>query len=51
MARIAFYIGGIAAGFAAWVILRNQTNSARQVPAQQADAMLRQAWADHHTRA
>lgn len=51
MARIAFYIGGIAAGFAAWVILRNQTNSTRRVPAQQAAAMLREAWADHHTKA
>jgi hypothetical protein len=51
MARIAFYIGGIAAGFAAFVILRNQTNSMRRVPAQQAAAMLREAWSDHHTTA
>jgi hypothetical protein len=51
MARIVFYFGGVAAGFAAWMIWRNQVSAARRIPAQKAAEMLREAWADHHTTA
>ena len=51
MARIILYVGGIAAGFAAWMIWRDQRGMVRRIPAKEAAAMLWEAWADHHTRA
>ena len=51
MGRVVFYLGGIAAGLAAWLIMREQLSAARRIPAVQAAEMLREAWADHHTTA
>jgi hypothetical protein len=51
MLRIALYVGGVAAGLAAWVIWRDQIRATRRVPVKEAAALLQQAWADHHTRA
>jgi hypothetical protein len=51
MLRLAFYVGGVAAGLAAWMVWRDQIRANRRVPAKEAAAMLAEAWADHHTRA
>jgi hypothetical protein len=51
MGRVLFYVGGVVAGIAALMILREQMSAARRIPAAKAAAMLREAWADHHTTA
>jgi hypothetical protein len=51
MLRIAMYVGGMAAGIAAWVVWQNQVRAHRKVPVQQAAEQLKAAWADYHTRA
>ena len=56
MARISLYLIGIAAGVAAIVTYRNRNNnfsmnSTDRLPVQKAADMLRQAWADHRTKA
>jgi hypothetical protein len=51
MLRLALYVGGVAAGLAAWLVWRDQVNAVRRVPVKQAAAMLQEAWADHHTTA
>lgn len=56
MARLSLYLIGIAAGVAAIVTYRNRNNnlsmnSNGRLPVKKAADMLREAWADHHTRA
>ncbi len=51
MTRIAMYVGGIAAGFAALMVWRDRVRVMRKVPAKVAAEQLRVAWADYHTRA
>jgi hypothetical protein len=50
MLRIAMYVGGMAAGVAAWMVYR-EVRAHRKVPVQQAAERLKAAWADYHTRA
>jgi hypothetical protein len=51
MMRLALYIGGLSAALAACVVIQYQKRPLRRVPVKDAAAMLRQAWADHHTQA
>jgi hypothetical protein len=51
MLRIALYVSGVAAGFAALIVWREQVRAMRKVPANEAAEMLRAAWAEHNTRA
>jgi len=51
MMRLALYMGGVSAALVAWIIAGNRIRASRPVPAKQAAAMLRRAWADHHTEA
>ncbi len=51
MFRMVLYVGGMAAGFAALLLWQQQKRAMRKVPVQEAAEMLKQAWADHHTRA
>lgn len=51
MMRFALYLGGVSAALVTWIIAGNRIRASRPVPAKQAAAMLRQAWADHHTEA
>ena len=51
MFRIAMYVGGVAAGIAALMVWQDRVRAMRRVPAKEAAEMLREAWADHHTRA
>jgi hypothetical protein len=51
MKRLAWCIGSITAAVVACVFVRDRRRAARPVPVKQAAAMLREAWADHHTMA
>jgi hypothetical protein len=51
MMRFVLYAGGVSAALVAWIIAGNRFRASRPVPVKQAAAMLRQAWADHHTEA
>ena len=51
MFRLTLYLCGFAAGVGAWLVWREQARANRPIPAQEAAARLREAWADHHTRA
>jgi hypothetical protein len=51
MIRIAMYVGGVAAGVAAWMVWRDRVRATRRVPAKEAAEMLKAAWADYHTGA
>jgi hypothetical protein len=51
MLRFVIYAGGVMAAVAAFVLWRDQQRAMRRVPVKQAANMLREAWADHHTRA
>lgn len=51
MMRFVLYIGGVSAALVAWIIAGNHSRTSRPVPVEKAAAMLRQAWADHHTEA
>lgn len=54
MTRVALYIAGISAAVAAGIVYRrrnanNVLESNQHVAVDEAAAMLREAWADHHT--
>jgi|HubBroStandDraft_6_1064221.scaffolds.fasta_scaffold08963_2 hypothetical protein len=51
MMRFALYLGGVSAALVAWIIAGNRIRATRPVPVKLAAAMLKQAWADHHTEA
>jgi hypothetical protein len=51
MFRIALYVGGMAAGFAAWLVWQDRKRATRRVPAKEAAEQLRAAWSDYHTHA
>jgi len=49
MMRVALYLGGVAAAFAACFVYMDRQRAIRPVPVKKAAAMLQEAWADHHT--
>jgi hypothetical protein len=51
MFRIAMYVGGVAAGVAAFMVWQDRVRAMRKVPAKVAAEQLKAAWADYHTRA
>ena len=51
MFRIALYVGGMAAGVAAFLVWQDRRRATRRVPAKDAAELLRAAWSDYHTRA
>ena len=51
MLRFVFYAGGFMAGVAALILWRDQQKAMRPIPVKQAADLLREAWADNHTRA
>jgi hypothetical protein len=50
MARLSLYLIGIFAGVVAIASYRNRIVASRRIPATEAAARLREAWADSHTR-
>jgi hypothetical protein len=51
MSRIVSCLGGLLSAYAAYLILSSNSRARRKIPAQRAAALLRAAWADHHTTA
>ena len=49
MIRLAFYLGGVAAGLAAWKLWRTQQSAECELPAQDLADMLWYACADYET--
>jgi hypothetical protein len=50
MLRFVMVTGGLMAGVAALIVWRDRQMTMRPMPVKQAADLLRQAWADHHTR-
>lgn len=51
MLRFVMVAGGLMAGVATLIVWRDRQTSMRPIPIRQAADLLRQAWADHHSRA
>lgn len=51
MARLSLYLVGIYGLLAAFVVYSNRKNSPPRIPVSHLANQLKDAWADHHTRA